>query len=143
MRRDEGKQRAWQARGARRYAQRQREALQAAPAPRTVTRSRKPSDAPWRAAVIALRGAQCRRCRATWDLQADHVMPRSQGGPSVVENGTMLCRACHTMKTEWRILYERAWLDADQIAWLAQQGWVEWDENGEPRGRGCRGFASL
>lgn len=70
-------------------------------------------------------------------------MPRSQGGPSVVENGTMLCRACHTMKTEWRILYERAWLDADQIAWLAQQGWVEWDENGEPRGRGCRGFASL
>lgn len=138
MKRDEGKLRAWQARGARRYAERQREA-----APRPQQRKRKPSDAPWREEAFALRGAFCRRCRRTWGLECDHLKPRSQGGASVIENALCLCSDCHRLKTEHRILVERSWLDADQIVWLAREGWVEWDADGEPRGRGCRSFAPV
>jgi hypothetical protein len=68
-------------------------------------------------------------------------MARSQGGPSVVENGMMLCRECHQRKTERRMLIRREWLDPDQIAWLADVGWVWWDETGAVWGRGRNGFA--
>lgn len=71
----------------------------------------------------------------------DHVMPRSQQGPSVVENGLPLCEECHRRKTEKRMLVERSWLDDDQVAWLAEVGWVAWDDNGQPYGMGWRGFA--
>jgi len=78
-------------------------------------------------------------------LQCDHIWPRSQGGPSVVENGLLLCGPfapgeCHRRKTEKLLLVERSWLDQDQVDWLASVGWVEWID-GEPHGRGCRSFA--
>jgi 5-methylcytosine-specific restriction endonuclease McrA len=93
--------------------------------------------------VIAKRGAYCRSCGTGQDLQADHVMPKSQGGRSVVENGTMLCRTCHQAKTEKRIKYKREWLDEDQVDWLAKTGWVSWDEDGRTRGPGYRGFENV
>ena len=94
------------------------------------------------------RGAFCRACGDTYDLQADHVMERSQGGTSVVENGMILCGpwsrvtpgGCHARKTESRMLIRYEWLDDDQIAWLKDVGWVWWEE-GVPHGRGCKGFA--
>lgn len=101
---------------------------------------RRRNDGPWRAEVILLRGGFCRVCWTTRDLQADHVMPRGQGGPSVVENGTVLCREHHEAKTERRLLYRRAWLDDDQKAWLRDVEWVWWDDDGEVHGRGRRGF---
>ena len=132
---DAAKMRAWQARGATKFN---------AGGSRVVIRKqmKKPvrrNDAPWRKEVIELRGAFCRRCLGR-DVQCDHVWPRSQGGPSVVENGLLLCRACHEDKTASRIVIEFGWLDADQIPWLAKVGWVAWDDDGQPRGRGWRHF---
>ena len=106
-------------------------------------KSRRRNDAPWRAAVIALRGEYCRHCGQTWGLECDHLKPRSQGGLSVVENGLMLCRSAHLRKTEYRLKIERSWLDEDQIAYLAEIGWVAWGDDGEPFGTGMRSFASL
>jgi hypothetical protein len=112
---------------------------------------RKPArnDSAWRAEVLARRGAFCRACGDTADLQIDHVKERSQGGRSVVENGMVLCGpwsrttpgGCHLRKTEARIVVRPEWLDPDQIDWLAQEGWVYWNGEGIACGRGCRGFA--
>lgn len=55
----------------------------------------------------------------------------------------MLCEDCHRGKTEGRIQYERSWLDPDQIAWLADVGWVWWNDDGEPCGRGWKHFAPV
>ncbi len=106
-----------------------------------VARKPRRNDAPWRRDVIALRGEWCRSCRTSRGLQCDHVMPRSQGGTSVVENGTMLCRECHEKKTNSEIQYRHEWLDDDQIEWLAAQRWVAWDADGLPYGHGFRHFA--
>jgi hypothetical protein len=91
-------------------------------------------------AVIALRGGYCRACGTTRDTQADHVKPRGQGGPSVVENGMMLCRTHHEQKTYSEIVIDYRWLDPDQVDWLADVGWVWWYEDGEPLGPGRRHF---
>jgi 5-methylcytosine-specific restriction endonuclease McrA len=109
---------------------------------RMVAKKPRRNDAPWRRQVEVLRGSYCRACGTKRDLQCDHVMPRSQGGPSVVENGTMLCREHHDQKTAGTILYRFEWLDEDQVAWLAQVGWVMWDSDGRPRGRGFKHFAA-
>lgn len=110
------------------------------------------NDSGWRADVIAKRGGYCRACgySVVEKLQCDHIKPRSQGGTSVVENGMMLCGPfgsdqwgsgeCHRRKTEKDMLVSKEWLDEDQIAWLAEVGWVEWID-GEPHGHGCRSFA--
>lgn len=68
----------------------------------------------------------------------------------MVENGLPLCGpwsrqspwpgGCHQAKTDRRMLLRREMFDADQLAYLAEQGWVAWDEKGEPYGRGYRGF---
>lgn len=111
-------------------------------------KKRRRNDSQWRAEVLMIRGAFCRSCGDTHDLQADHVMERSQGGKSVVENGLVLCGpwsrvtpgGCHARKTESRMLIRYEWLDDDQIAWLQEVGWVWWVD-GIPHGRGCKGFA--
>lgn len=69
-------------------------------------------------------------------------MPRSQGGPSVVENGLVLCSAAHLAKTESRLRIDPAWLDPDQIVWLSEAGWVWW-QDGDPHGRGWRHFEPM
>lgn len=156
LRSDSAKLQDWQRRGVETYqnSRRNREPIprSAIAVPKTrLSRAvsgkapnRKPArnDGPWRRAVIALRGRVCRRCGATNDLQADHVMSRSQQGPSVVENGMMLCREpCHRLVTENKIQYEYDWLDPDQIVWLAEVGYVAYDDDGIPYGRGLRNFA--
>lgn len=115
-----------------------------------MTRRRR-NDSGWRAQCLEARGAWCRVCGGTGDLQVHHVVPRSQGGPSVVENGQVVCGpwsttsphagGCHAAFTEHRLLNRREWLDPDQVEWLAEFGWVRWDDDGEVSGRGCRSFA--
>lgn len=158
LRADPAKARAWQARGAQAYAARQREARRSSPAvdnpgdtaPQPRSKNVKPrrNDAGWRAECEAKRGLVCRGCGDTNHVQMDHIWPRSQGGPSVVENGLPLCGefsrntpgGCHPAKTAGRIVIEFSWLDPDQVAWLAAVGWVAWDADGQPRGRGWRHF---
>jgi hypothetical protein len=110
---------------------------------------RRRNDAPWRNECIEVYGDVCRSCGDTGNCQMDHLKPRSQGGPSVVENGLPLCGpasrvtpgGCHALKTERRMLVEPEWLTDDQIQWLSDVGWVTWDTDGQPYGRGWRNFA--
>ena len=108
-------------------------------------RRRPRTDSAWRAECVARRGSYCRGCGDTRQPQADHIIPRAQGGPSVVENGMILggpfgC-GCHDRKTAHRLLVQRAWLDDDQVQWLAEHGHVTWTASGEPTGRHAFLFA--
>lgn len=119
------------------------EALRAALAPRKPKKQyRPPNDSLWRQQCIAARGETCRSCGTSQWIQMDHICPKSQGGKSEVENGMPLCQECHRRKTDSEILTEWAWLDPDQLVYLAQIGWVDWGEKGEPHGRGWKHFAS-
>jgi 5-methylcytosine-specific restriction endonuclease McrA len=121
-------------------------------AKRSQKRSRKVKsrrdDGPWRAAVLALYGPSCVACGGREHVQADHIWPRSQGGPSDVGNGIPLCGEfgrgkCHPRKTAGTMLIRPEWLKPVTRAFLAAAGWVDWDDNGQPYGRGCRHFAPL
>jgi 5-methylcytosine-specific restriction endonuclease McrA len=43
-------------------------------------------------------GGKCRNCGSTHDLHFDHVIPRSWGGASTVDNVQVLCRHCNVGK---------------------------------------------
>lgn len=123
--------------------------------PRPRPRTRRRNDGPWRAECLTRRGGYCRACGPFTQfvdsngqprgrmLEVDHIWPRSQGGPSVVENGLVLCSAHHADKTASRIVIDPAWLDPDQVAWLAAVGWVQWGSDGQPVGRGMKHFGVL
>lgn len=109
--------------------------------PRWVRRRR--NDAPWRQECLERRGEWCRvaGCPHPQPVQIDHLIPRSQGGPSVVENGLPLCRRHHDLKTAHDMLINPAWLDTDQVLWLADHGHAEWLLDGVVVGRHRRLFA--
>ncbi len=121
-----------------------------APKPQKRAKNRKRNDATWREQCLAVRGRYCRACitrsapgaKFASRLQVDHVMPRSQGGPSVLGNGLVLCETHHMAKTASEILIEYGWLDPDQVAWLEVVGWVRWQDDGTPAGRGWKHFAA-
>ncbi|MCA1695668.1 MAG: HNH endonuclease [Actinobacteria bacterium] len=105
------------------------------------------NDSQWRTQCLELRGAWCRACGGARDVQVDHLIPRSQGGPSITQNGLILGGAfgcgCHDRKTAHTLLIQRDWLDPDQIEWLAQEGHARWLEDGTVGGRHCTLFAEL
>lgn len=112
-----------------------------APQMRSQNRKRPQNDGPWRAECIAARGEWC-RCCGKQPVQMDHICPKGQGGKSHVGNGLPLCEEHHRMKTDSEILIEWAWLDPDQHQYLASIGWVDWDEEGQPFGRGYKHFGT-
>jgi hypothetical protein len=57
-----------------------------------------------RKAILEADRHRCRKCGATQNLEADHIMPIQHGGQSTFENGQTLCQECHRRKTyyeEW------------------------------------------
>ena len=54
------------------------------------------SDKRW-SRLVKERDAHCKyeECSATEDLEAHHIIPRSQGGGNTLENGITLCREHH------------------------------------------------
>lgn len=86
-------------------------------------------------------------------VQIDHVIPKSQGGLYVPGNGVLVCgpfsvaskfeNGCHDAKTNSRLQYRRDQLHPVTIEYLDEQGWVTWDDDGQPRGRGWRHFAPI
>lgn len=110
----------------------------------------RPNDSPWRNQVMAARGEVCRSCGDTSHVEADHVIPKSQDptARADVENGLPLCGAfsrntpggCHPAKTAGTLLFEAGWFDKDQLEYLARKGYVDWDEHGQPFGRGMKHF---
>lgn len=150
---DPAKTRAWQARGAKAYADKERKPLARSAGLERNGRGRstkkRRNDSGWRAEVMEVHGEVCASCGDTAHVQADHLWPRGQGGPSDVRNGLPLCGefsrntpgGCHPAKTNGTIVIEPAWLRPEQIEWLAEVGWVAWDEDGQPYGRGWRHFA--
>jgi 5-methylcytosine-specific restriction endonuclease McrA len=118
------------------------------PAPDTAPTSlrkrkkRRRNDSQWHADCVEVRGDLCRvpDCPFPHPVQMDHLIPRSQGGPSIVANGTPFCRAHHQMKTDHLLLVKPEWLDADQIKWLSDEGHAEWLDDGTVAGRHCTIF---
>jgi ribosomal protein L40E len=51
-----------------------------------------------RAQVFDLDGYQCRKCGATENLCADHIIPEIKGGPTKLHNLQTLCRPCNSRK---------------------------------------------
>ena len=111
---------------------------------------RRRNDGPWRQQCLDLYGPRCKACGST-EVEIDHIIPRSQGGASDVENGLVLCGQWsptvpgghHGLKTAGRLLIDPAWLTAEQRAYLALQGWVDWDRYGRPFGRGFKHFGPI
>ena len=58
-----------------------------------------------RAAVIVRDGGLCRRCHGTRNLEVDHIVPVSRGGPTEEANLETLCRRCNRRK--WKKLIPR------------------------------------
>jgi 5-methylcytosine-specific restriction endonuclease McrA len=52
----------------------------------------------FRYAVWQRYGRKCALCRATDDLQIDHILPVSRGGRSSLHNVQILCGACNADK---------------------------------------------
>jgi hypothetical protein len=104
---------------------------------------RRRSDGPWRAEVLARYGRGCVVCGDTRWVEADHIWPRSQGGPSDPRNGIPLCKEHHDDKTAGRLKFKPEWLLPDTMTYLADVGWVTWNDDGEPTGRGWRHFEKM
>lgn len=108
------------------------------------------NDAPWRNACIAIYGAACLSCGDVGNVEMDHIIPKSQDktARADVENGLPLCGpfsrttpgGCHPAKTAGTLRFEFGWFTATQITYLAKKGWVSWDPDGEPYGRGMKHF---
>lgn len=108
------------------------------------------NDSAWRNACAELYGTGCLNCGDT-RTECNHIWPRSQGGPSVVENGSFLCGpfslaspfpgGCHEAYTRKRLKMRREWLTSEQERWLKSTGYVWWDSHGIVWGRGYRNFA--
>lgn len=104
---------------------------------------RKYKQSAWRKACLQVRPAVCIAASlggCEGQLECDHIFPRSQGGPYVVENGAFVCTRHHRMKTDSELKYRREWLGADQVKWLADVNWVRWLSNGDVEGKGFRHF---
>jgi hypothetical protein len=139
---DPQRTRAWQQRSQRAALTRAQQRA-TTPAPKSRKAPRR-NDSGWRAECLEARGDQCRvpDCPHPRPVQMDHLIARAQGGPSVVANGTPLCRVHHEMKTDHLLLVDPAWLDPDQVQWLADEGHAVWrPEDGVVTGRHCRIFA--
>lgn len=128
------------------WQRRSRDAALSSRGRRAASRSQqRRNDSAWRAACIEIRGDLCRvpGCLRPWPVQMDHLIPRAQGGPSVVANGTPWCEFHHRAKTEHQLRIHRDWLDPDQITWLEEEGHARWLEDGSVAGAHCRLFASI
>lgn len=68
---------------------------------RTIDSRRRFTDAQ-RATLYARDNGRCFYCgdAAGSDWQADHVLPHSRGGQTVLENGVVACAACNNAKSD-------------------------------------------
>jgi predicted restriction endonuclease len=143
---DPAKIAAWQARS-RKAAQTASKPLARSRAPKATKKAR--NDSPWRNEVMQRYGPACVACGTVRHVQADHLIPRGQGGPSVVENGLPLCgefgrpgwKGCHPAKTDHELLIRKEWLAPEQVAWLEEHGHARWEKDGTVAGRHCWLFA--
>jgi hypothetical protein len=51
-----------------------------------------------RRAVLQRDDYQCQECGATEELEMDHIIPKSRGGATTVENLQVLCHSCNMSK---------------------------------------------
>jgi hypothetical protein len=110
-------------------------------------RSQFTTEADWRRVCLDRYGERCRAaCQLGWFvvIELDHIKPRSQGGLNDVENGLPLCSHHHKLKTDSKLKIDPAWLEPEQIEYLARVGWVSFDPiTGEPSGEGWKHFLPM
>jgi hypothetical protein len=113
------------------------------PAPARKRKKRRRNDSQWRADCLEVFGDWCRVpwCPHPQPVEMDHLIPRSQGGPSVVGNGIPWCRVHHRMKTDHLLLIAPEWLHPLHVRWLSDEGHAEWLVDGFVTGRHCKLFA--
>lgn len=123
------------------------------------------TDAEWRIAVME-RGSdgvmwpECANCGFSnrppnyAGLQADHLIPRAQGGQNDLLNGVPLCGpfipfinpplrpdgGCHLAVTDGKLKRRIEWLDPEQLAYLSDQGWLRREPDGSLSGKGVNYF---
>lgn len=138
--------REWQRRTQQRAfdrAQARRDAPPPVDQPRRRPRRPRRNDSGWRATCLELYGEWCRvpDCPHPQPVEMDHLIQRSQGGPSVPGNGLPLCRVHHRLKTDCLLLVAPEWLDPRHVRWLSDEGHAEWLMDGVVVGRHYRIFA--
>lgn len=67
------------------------------------TGERDPIPLTLRRLVLERDGERCRTCGRTTNLQLDHVMPWSAGGPDTATNLRVLCADCNTTRSNWKM----------------------------------------
>lgn len=111
-------------------------------------RSEFTTEAEWGRAVRDWLGVACAVCRSTYLTQADHIIPRAQGGLNDLHNGWMICGpydcAAHALITANLLKIDPNLLRAEHLLYLADHNYVIFDPTtGEPFGRGMRRFERL
>jgi len=120
-----------------------------------LAKKRRRDDGPWAREAAEIYGTSCLACGHHGYVEFDHIIPRSQGGPSDVRNAAPLCgqfcpfcrqqssTPCHLRKTAGDLKYAPEWLTFDQLEFLEAMGWVDFDIHGEPTGRGFKHFERM
>lgn len=108
-------------------------------------RARRRNDAPWYRECVAAHGDTCVVPGCGRPAQMDHLIARSQGGPSVVANGLPLCgdfdNGHHAAKTAGVLKIRYEWLSPTHREWLSHNGHATWLPDGTVAGRHRRQFA--
>lgn len=93
--------------------------------PRIRTGEREPIDRRLRLGVLRRDDFCCRKCHRSGDhldLELDHIVPWSAGGPDTSENLRVLCSTCNTNRSNWR---DRAHLrPVLPVTWWCVECWT-------------------
>lgn len=78
---------------------------------RGMAKKRKSLDQPkHRSTILARDSFACCYCGSRFDLQLDHVMPRSQGGTDTAGNLLTACKPCNQAKSDRILVNYQEWL---------------------------------
>lgn len=78
---------------------------------------------------VKLRDGRCVNCCSPFYLEVHHIVPRSQGGEDLVENGITFCGFCHVPlfhDKSYKYKVKKSWLDESQINYIIKKKGAEW-----------------
>jgi len=105
--------------------------------------------------LVQKEGQHCAYCGSTLELQWDHIIPLSRGGPDTIDNLVRACRKCNASKGSKTPseLYENRWHQIPRIvrgkyvkvlmAEHAKQGTLDWAEFPSGQGLSMRALSLI